>query len=246
VTVVTNTPWMPASDVADMQGINMALFGYPGSGKSTLEATAQDSDLGKDVLIIDADGTAARSLADRKDVMIYPARRWEDIQRIDQHLKTGRHPFKTIAWDTLTAMQDMSLKFVMKASPTPEQATQPEYGRSNQALLQLVGDWCSIAREKGTNVIFSVHATEEADQSTGSMLIRMALTPGVRTGVYRMVDTIGYLSVDNKTSRRGLLLKSNNRIIAKHHQPLTGDQLPLEIPDPTMDIMYRHARGLVA
>jgi hypothetical protein len=91
-----------------------------------------------------------------------------------------------------------------------------------------------------------VHALEERDDSTGTVLIRMALTPGIRTGVYRMTDTIGYLSADAKTQERGLLLKSNNRIVAKHHQPMTGDQLPLEIKSPTMDVLLRHARGHTA
>jgi AAA domain len=242
----TNTLWKPASAVADAQGVNIALFGFPGSGKTDLAASAQYSEHGKDVLIIDADGTAPRSLSDRTDVQIYPARNWEHIERIDAVLKSGRHSFRTFSWDTLTSIYEFALKVTQASGAGTQQASQPEYGKANEMVGKLIGDWCAIAREKGINVIFCVHAKEVYDEQSKVTYIRMSLTPGATDKVYQKVDTIGYLSESRlpKDNTRKLLLKSNQRVIAKHHQPRTGEQLPAEIPNPTMDILFKHAKRL--
>jgi len=242
-----SVPWLPASDVADMQGVNIAVFGYPGSGKTTFAASAQESDLGADVLVVDLDGTAARSLSDRRDVQIAPIKDYDALIKLSEYLRRKTHPFKTLSFDTLTAQQEMALRKVMKASPTPDTPSQPEYGKANQLVSEFVSTWCAEARQKGINVVFNVHAKEERDEA-GILSVRMALTPGLLTAVYQRIDTIGFLETSRsaKETKRRLLLHSTNKIVAKHHQPMTGPgRLPTEIVDPTMDVLLRAAKAQV-
>jgi len=233
----------------------MCLFGYAGAGKTTLAVSAQDDpEMGADVLVI-AWEPGIRSIADRDDVMVWPKPNddgtlpvptWDLTDKLSRDLqkqvRRGECPFKTIVFDSLTAGQRLSLEKVMKASPTPEMPSQPEYGKANELLLGLIRDWTALSREKGINVIFTAHAEEQKDEATGTMLVRMSLTPGCIKGVYQTVDSIAYLE-EKANGQRKLLLKNTPRVIAKYRQPMTGPQLPLEIVSPTMGDIIRHAKG---
>jgi hypothetical protein len=233
-------PWKKPSALQDKQGINAAFFGYPGAGKTTLAAS------GPKPLVIDVDGTAVRSLADRNDIEIMPIRNWDDIEKISQYLKTRSHPFETISWDTCTAMQKMALQKVTKTSATPTMPSQGEYGTANEMVLTVVRDWCALARETGVHVIFNVHAEEVKDENSGVVLVRMSLTPGTLKGVNQATDTIGYLQLVPGSDKRKLLLRTTARIIAKHHQPQTGKRLAHELDDPTLQMFIDQARAVNA
>ena len=252
---IQGNPWKPASQVVKALGVNMALFGHPGSGKTTLLKTAQDSEYGRDVIVIDMEG-GTRSISDRDDVMVAtkpgtdgdPLETWDDVSAVSELLRRqvieGTCPFKTIGFDTLSAAQRLTLQKVMKASPTPDMPSQPEYGKANELLLDLVRKWCEVSRRYGVNVIFNCHAVEEKDESTGIVLIRMSLTPGVIKGVYQAVDSIGYIAADPKTNRRRLLLRETPKVLAKFRQPQSGPQLPLEIDDPDLGNIIEHVKGI--
>jgi hypothetical protein len=237
-------PWQPASEVSRALGWSLALFGYPGSGKTTFGATDK-------TLIVDLEG-GTEVLADRPDVMVWPRKdkegripkvTWDEVMALSDRLRKGDHPFEVIVFDTLSAAQRLTLQKVMKASPTPDMPSMPEWGKSNELLLQLVREWCALAKETGINVIFNCHAEEVKDESTGTVLIRMSLTPGVIKGVYQAVSSIGYLAEDPKSGKRKLLLRSTNKVLAKYRQPLTGPQLPLEIDDPSIEKILKHRKG---
>jgi hypothetical protein len=244
-------PWKSASDVSDQQGVNMAIFGHPGSGKTTLAATAQDSDASRDVLFVDFGDAGIRSIQDRKDIQVFAAMKdgeWDGVIRVSEYLKRGKHPFKTLVFDTLSGAQKMALRKVMTVSPTPGTPGIQDYGKANELVLALVNDWCAMSRETGINVIFNVHALETKDEDSGIIYIRMALTPGVREGLLQRVDAVGYLSEERKGAQKPpvhkLVLRSNARVLAKYRQPRTGPQLPLEIENPNLGRIVEHSKGI--
>jgi hypothetical protein len=240
-TATRAVPWKPASQVADAQGVNMCVFGFPGSGKTTFAAT------GPKPLIVDLDGTAARSLSDRDDVQIASAKGgWDEMDAISNYLLRSRPeeiPFETISWDTVSAMQTFALKKVMKQSATPQQPSQPEYGQANQMVIDFVEKWCLWARKTGMNVVFPVHAQEIKDEASGIITLRMDLTPGCLKGVSKAVDSIGYLGQDLKGKRK-LLLHNTAKVVAKHHQPQTGSgRIDLEIDEPNLSQIISTLKG---
>lgn len=252
---IQGQPWKPASQTIQGLGVNIAIFSHPGAGKTTLLKTAQDSEYGRDVLVIDLEG-GTRSISDRDDVMVAtkpgtdgePLTTWDDVHEISEMLRAmvrkGTCPFKTIGFDTLSAAHRLALAKVMKSSPTPDMPSQPEYGKANELMLDLVRGWCTLSREKGINVVFNCHAVEEKDADSGIVLIRMSLTPGVIKGLYQAVDSIGYLAADSKTNNRRLLLKETPKVLAKFRQPQSGDQLPLEIDNPDLGTIIEHVKGI--
>jgi hypothetical protein len=236
-----------ATEVVDRQGFNGILFGFSGAGKTTLASTAQNSEYGRDVLFLDFE-SGTRSIADREDVHLIPVKEFEQTPEIYRYLKDGTHPYRTIVIDSLTELQAVSLKSVMKASATPEQPSQPEYGRSNINVITTVRNFRLLATERGWNVIYICGAVEVKDEVSGAVLTRVDLTPGAAKQVFQAVDVVGYLGVDTArdgTSKRYLLMRNTSHILAKIRQPRTGPQLDTRIEDPTMEaiLAHTHARG---
>jgi len=242
---------MTAQAAAGTDGLNAVIFGYGGSGKTTLIADAQNYAAGRDVFIIDTD-KGMRSLGDRDDVVVWrgpdPDHRsmtWPDIIKIIEWLKSSEHSYRTIGFDSITAAYRMCLAYVMKSSPTPEMPSQPEYGKANELLLSVIRDMKEhFSVQRGWNVIFTAHAEEVQDQSTGTVLIRMSVTPGVVKGIYQIVDAVGYLAANPKDDSRKLIWRANHRIVAKYRQPMTGPQVPLEMDNPSIGRILDHVKGL--
>jgi len=235
-------PWEAASQQADALGWSLALFGYPGAGKTTFGA-------GPRTLIVDLEQKAGEVLGDRSDVMIWPKKNpdgtmpkidWDAVIALSERLATGNHPFEVIVFDTLSIGYRMCLAKIMKSSPTPDTPSQNEYGKANELMLDLIRRWCTRARETGVNVVFNIHAAEVVDEATKTLLIRMELTPGVIKGLNQVVSAIGYLACNERTQERALLLKSTAKVLAKYGQNQTGPQLPLEIKNPSLGKILEH------
>jgi len=229
-------PWRSPAEVASAQGVNLGLFGYPGSGKTILCASAPRP------MILDVDLTAAKSLTDRPDVaLISGLTTWDAWKQQSDWLLdrvgTPALPFDTFDWDTVTTLHNLAATSLAGPGRNP---SMDQWGKANGMVDELLKDWINAANTKGINVIFNCHVTEERDGETGPLLVRLALTPGSRTNLYRRVDTIGYLDVNPVNDLRTLRLKSNAKVIAKHHQPMAENmRIPLEIPNPNLTKIFR-------
>jgi phage nucleotide-binding protein len=238
-----------AKDMRGNAGVCCVIFGHGGVGKTTMACSAQDSPFGKDVLLIDVD-LGVESVADREDIAVEQPDNWKvnrpdqmSLYGITQRLKSQGEDvkrFKTVIFDSMTAIYDLILQDILKASPTPDMPSQPEYGKANQALIQLVQDMRMLSR-KGVNVIFICHA-KEVEQESGPVLTRLALTPGVTNAVTRIVDHIGFLIADPNSGNRKLIFKPSPTRTAKIRQPRSGAQLPLELVNPSMGTIIEHVK----
>ena len=233
---------MSAREVTDAYGLNMVLFGVPGTGKTTLAATAQDSEYGANVLFIDVEG-GTRSIADRVDVDVVRPDTVGDVKNVyDWLVSEPNHGYKTIVIDTLSELQRVGMKEILATSKTPDQPGWPEWGKSTEQMMRMVRAFRNLSQTKGWNVIFTAHATEQKDAVTGSILIRPNLTPKATEMVCGAVDVIGYLTREPNGTRR-LRMEPNNQIVAKYRQPLTGNRLPTMIDNPSLVTMLEHLRG---
>jgi len=233
--------FITADEVADAWGLNMLLYGSPGAGKTVLSSTAQDSEYGKDVLFIDVDG-GTRSISDRKDITVFQPTTFGQVDEIGRWAKTADHPFRTFVIDTLTELQALGLKEVMETSRTPDMPGLQDYGKNNKQVADLIRRYKTFAQEKGWNVIFVCHQFDDKNESTGAVLTRPQLTPGLWGQLAGIVDTIGWLTKDQEGNR---LLKFENTswYAAKVRQPPAGPQLPSTIENPSLVDILSTLRG---
>jgi len=237
-------PWSPVSKVAHFQGLSLALFGPPGVGKTTLLATAPD------LLLVNFDPDLT-SLQDRDDVMTWPGEKqggvvksWQQISAFSAQMLRRKHPFKTVAFDTINGMYDLAYQNVTERG-SPNRDGRQIFGEANDLVLGIVKDWCMAARETGINVVFSAHSEEKQDGENGPLVLRMSITPGVVKGTYQRVSNVGcLLELPGVGRHRKLYLHNTAKIVAKVHQPKSGPQLPLEIVDPDLGKMIDHIKGV--
>lgn len=238
-----------ASDFRGKKGLNMVLFGPPGVGKTTLAATAADSDFGREVLIFDID-SGIDSIVDRDDVAVWPDREelpiptWTDFRKVvDQLIAAGGDsPYKTLVFDSLSSIY-YELIVPKVVGSREKQPQQNQWGECNRYLVKFLGDVLGL-NAYGINIVFIGHVREEQD---GEVInVRLAGTPQGRDEVLRTVGNVGYYDFDRKDrtgQTRKLLFKSDRRVTGpKFRQPVTGDQMPLEMVNPTMDSILQYVR----
>lgn len=246
-----------AGDFAGATGMDAVIFGPPGIGKTTLLATAQDSELGKDLLWFDIDGSVV-TLEDRDDIAIWPDREelpepsWQDFRKmIDQLIKAVKadpknFPYKTWGFDSITAIfYDLIMPKV-----TGSKEAQPriqDWGEANRILLKFMSDVMTL-NAYGINTIFLGHVQEEKeildeDKGTYVIHIKLAGSPQGRNEILRTVGTVGYYDWDRRFQNRELRFKPERKIDApKFRQPKTGPQVPDKLVNPTMGDLFTYAR----
>lgn len=228
-----NLVFLRASQVQDVWGLNFLVYGPPGSGKTTLAASAQDSEYGRDVLFIDVEG-GVRSIADRNDITVFRPDTFEDIREVYAGLQSGAYPFKTVIVDSIGEAQALGLRSIMRFSKTPDLPGLQDYGKSNEQIVGLIRGLRGLSQSKGINVIFTALAAETKDETTGAVLTRPALTPKALELATGAVDMLGFLNFDPRKNKRVLKFQSNGTFLAKIRQPATGDQIPGEIENPSL------------
>lgn len=236
--------FLKTSELIDAWGLNMVIFGPPGVGKTTLCATAQDSEFGKDVLYIDIEG-GTRSIADKEGITVFRPNGLADLVNIHQWLTTSEHSFKTIVMDSITEAQRLILNEVLKTSKTPDMPGLQDYGKTNEQLVKMIRVYRELSQTRGWNVIFTALATEQKDESTGAVLVRPALFPKASEGITGAVDAVGYMTF-TQDGQRVLRLQGTSSLIAKVRQPQTGPQLPDQLENPSLGALLDFMKGKVA
>ena len=246
-----------AGDFAGVVGMDAVIFGPPGIGKTTLMATAQDSELGADVLWFDIDGSVV-TLEDRDDIAMWPDRiedpdvTWQKFRKVvDDVIKAARtnpkaFPYKTLIFDSITSIY--SDLIIPKVTGSKEaQPHQGQWGEANRIMIKLIGDVKQL-NALGIHTIFVGHVTEEKeviDEQTGAYVIHIRLsgTPKGRDEILRTVGTVGYYDWDRRFQNRELRFKPEKKVDApKFRQPQSGQQMPDKLVNPTMQDLFKYAR----
>lgn len=228
------------------------VFSNPGDGKTTLGTTMVNAKGGAPLLVINFD-EENRSIADRDDIMVWPGRKqggkvgtWLKACAFLDKLLRMDHPFGSIMLDTLNSAYD---KFILP--PIVEQMGERAdgrqvYGKANDELLRYIRAFAAMTRDRGTNVLFCVHAEEHTEKvgDNTRIYIRPSVTPGVIKGMYQSVSTIGFIQGGTKLKPPTLILHSTQRVVAKNHQPKSGPRIPDEIPNPDLGLLIDHMKGV--
>lgn len=242
-------PWSPPAEVDDLQGFCGLLFSHPGAGKTTLLTSMLNATDGGPLLIVNFD-IEVRSLRDLAgpDVMVWPGKKqrgvirdWNQIQTFLLRLLSGRHPFKSIGFDTLNGAYGFALEHIRKT--TNPRDPRMMYGQANDLVIGMMREWSAQTRQSGINVVFTCHDQEKSQGEDRPPLVRPDVTPGVIKIAYQVTSCAAYLEVRSGDKRR-LTMHNKLNTIAKLHQPRSGPQLDLEIDNPDLGRMIDHLRGV--
>ena len=201
-------PLLPVRD-AKMMGVNMALYGPAGSGKTTI-AGKLGSKYGP-LLYIDAEGGAS-AITSFEGVHWAPVTSTQQIMNIGRDLSKGGHPFRTIVIDNMSEIQSLSINRISGGTNIQIQ----HWGECTTEMLKITRVYRDMTRVQPLNVIFI--AWEDTEKSQDGVVTRkyVGFTPSLARQFPGIVGMVGYLSVFDKVpDMRILSFKASPKSDAK-------------------------------
>ena len=143
----------PPSDLVQMQGAKILVFGASGAGKTTLCATAP----GKTLIISMEAGLL--SIKDKDNVTAIEVKEASEIEEIAQLLESGKLDYDTVCLDSVTEMSEILLASEKARSKDPRRA----YGEVIEVMTRTMRRF----RDLKIHVIFVAKEDKIRDEQTG-------------------------------------------------------------------------------
>lgn len=218
--------------------VRVLLYGQNGKGKTRTAATAPKP------LLIDINEEGTKSIRNYNGVEVFPAKNWEDVHWAYWFLRSGEHEYESVIIDTLTMMQNVCMKQVLREAEDrdpakdPATASQRDWGK----VAQLMKDLLLNYRNLPMNVIF-VCQERSIDNEEGETEKVPDLSPGSRATATACVDFIGRIYTREVRVVKGKKTTKAWRtlmLIGPHDVYLTKDRsgvLPRIVPNPSIPQM---------
>jgi hypothetical protein len=213
------------------------VYGPNGSGKTRFAGSAPK------VLLADVAEEGDRSIKKMKGARVAPINNWNNIGTLYWYLKSGKHPFESVAIDTITAMHEMAMDFVLGEAEERDltrvraMPQQKDWNRSGQ----LVKGMAIAFRNLPMHVIFTAQERVIRDKDTEEVIdITVDLPAGARGTVMGCVGILGRMvPKEIRIKSEGKVRKEwvDNLITAKHEVMKTKDRtngLPSVLKRPVM------------
>ncbi len=243
-------------DVGDLPSESkILLYGRSGTGKTHVVGTAP-----KPLLLIDPKEKGTDTIRARPGVKVIRIDSWQDFEDVYWYLSEAKHPFVTVAVDTVTQLQELAMKAVLGEEPT--NVSQRGWGR----IASLMKTWIINYRDLPLNVIFTAQdrlsqGDDEDVEDEGTLMPEVGpyVMPSVSKILNSAVGMIGqtFIKERQKTVKTKGGKEKKVRVVeyclrigphAKYltkfrRDPSLGGGTPEYIVDPTYDKLLALAEG---
>ena len=216
--------------------LKVGIYGKPGVGKTTFCAGAPN------VLLIDCNEVGTLSIEDTGIDVRY-IEKFDEIDLAYWFLAKADHKYKTVAIDTITSLQNMGLKFVLKESATLDLTKDPtmpdrrDYGKLNILMQDVIEKF----RNLPMHVIFTAHERTREEED-GDIEVFPLMTPGVRSHFEGLMDIIGRLYTREIEDEGGKRRVVRRMLVGPHDRYITktrSKKLGSIIKDPTFPLILK-------
>lgn len=218
--------------------LNLMIYGEPGAGKTFLAGTAQDHEDTSPVLVVDVEG-GTTTLRNRPDIDVKQVRRIKDLEQLYNDIAADTSDYyKTIVIDSLTELQKLDMRDIMKDQYDKRPDTtdidvpsQREWGKSGEHVRRIVRAF----RDLPVNTIITALATIDKDDN-GTNTFYPDLPGKLRIHIPGFMDIVGYLYTAEEKDQlvRRLQVAKTRRVIAKDRTATLGSV----IESPTIPLMW--------
>ena len=209
-------------DVADADPyVKVLVYARNGQGKTRFAATAPK------VLIVDVNERGTRSVRKYPGAKVIQVNKWEDLVYVYWFLKSADHDFESVVIDTLTMMQVVCIRHVLKESEDrdpnkdPAMMSQREWGKVAELMKPVLLNF----RNLPMHVIFVAQERVVDNEDEGTRERVPDLSPGTRAIATACVEIIGRIyqkevrSVDKRTKKE--VSKWETRMLVGPHDEFT-------------------------
>lgn len=184
--------------------MNILIYGDPGSGKTYLAGTAQDSPYMADVHVFNIDG-GLMTLAERGDIHATDIHSVDDLEREMHRIAAGDDKYattRTVVIDNITELQTLSLESIATRNFTDrrrkdrtytvDQIYLEDYGISGKQLARVLRGF----RDLPVHVIYIAHRKDKMRPGTNVLdESKPNLTDKLCTSIMGYMDFVWYLYV---------------------------------------------------
>ena len=219
--------------------VKLLAYGRHGSGKTRLAASAPSC------LIVDINERGTRS-ARASGAKVIHVKKWADITYIYWYLRNGDHDFESVALDTITGMQHLCMKAVLKDQEDRDPTREPSMPdrRAWGKLAELMKPMLLNYRNLPLHVLFLAQERITGDEEEGDLMHVPDLSPGSRGVAMGAVDVIGRMYQKEvrstkkvKGKKKEVKVWENRMLVGPHDQYETKDRtgaLGRIVSNPTM------------
>jgi hypothetical protein len=201
-------------DVDDVEDpVKILVYARNGVGKTRFAGTAPKP------LIIDIDEKGTRSIRG-SGAKVRRISTWEDVGYAYWFLRLAKHPYQTVALDTITAMNSVCLNYVLgeaeERDPNRETSSPDKraYGRAGK----LMGAQLLAFRNLPMHVIFLAQERVITDDETGEPILHTPDLPNSSRGVAMgSVGIIGRL-YQREVKGKGKKSRWEDRLLVGPHE----------------------------
>lgn len=218
--------------------VKLLLYGRNGQGKTRIACTAPKP------LVLDCNEKGTKSVRKYPDVEVLHCKKWADVVFAYWMLREGDHPYESVVVDTLTGMQGLCIKQILKEAedrdPTkdPKVMNQREWGK----LAELMKEQLLNFRNLPLHVVFTAQQRIIDDPDTEAREIVPDLSPGGRGPATACVEIIGHVYQKevrgvSKRTKREVSTWETRLLVGPHEEYITKDRtgaLPRIMRNPTV------------
>ncbi len=237
---------LPVLTVAEKtEKLNVLIYGDPGSGKTTLAASAWEVPDMRPVLIVDVEGgtksvktkypkvnvVRIKTHYDQKGRVVKSA--WDSLEELYEILKKGEGEYKTIILDSLSEIYWIYMAHWMDSvvaehpDRDPDVPAQRDWGKASARIKSIVRRYRDLDR----HVIFTA-LKGAVTNDDGMVLNYTPAFPGkLAYESAAFVDEVYYLytKTDKDVTSRVILTENAKKYLAK-----SRNGMPQTVEDPTM------------